>query len=205
VRRAALLTLLVAVAGIFAWLLVRGYHGTKETGKAGKSTSPDPTSEVIPEVSTVEEPIVGPETGPETTRLIGEILLEGYADPAQPPQQDLILMSRLIDNFQLLVKNAAERPLSANEEWADALRGGNPARARFLPDNHVALNEQGQVVDRWGTPLFFHAVGDQRFEIRSGGPDRKMWSEDDIHLSDDGSFRRGEELQEASLFGTESR
>jgi hypothetical protein len=202
VSRAALLTLLVVVAGIVAWLLLRGDHDTRETGK---STSPDPASEVIPEVITVEEPTAPPQTGPDPARRIGEILLEGYADPAQPPQRDLILMSRLIDNFQLLVKNAAERPLSANEEWAAALRGVNPARERFLPDDHVALNEQGQVVDRWGTPLFFHAVGDQRFEIRSAGPDREMWSDDDIHLSDDGSFRRGEELQEASLFGTESR
>ena len=61
------------------------------------------------------------------------------------------------------------------------------------------------MVDRWGSPLFFHAVGDQRFEIRSAGPDQEMWSGDDIHLNADGSFRRGQELLDPGLFGTESR
>jgi hypothetical protein len=82
------------------------------------------------------------------------------------------------------------------------LRGRNPAQERFLPDQHSAFNTQGQLVDRWGTPLFFHALGSGQFEIRSAGPDRKFWTDDDIHRNADGSFHQGPELPSASLMDT---
>jgi hypothetical protein len=134
--------------------------------------------------------------------LLGEQILLGYAGPHSTPQHDLILMSRLMDSFTLLVKGATDRPLSANEDWASALRGVNLARERFLPDQHVALNPQGQLVDRWGTPLHFHSLGDRRYEIRSAGPDQKLWTADDIHRNADGSFRKGTNLLSGDLFDT---
>jgi hypothetical protein len=92
--------------------------------------------------------------------------------------------------------------LSANEDWADLLRGRNAANERFLPDTHPALNAQGQLVDRWQSPLFFHAVGGGRYEFRSAGPDRKLWTPDDLHRNPDGSFRRGAALNPPALFHT---
>src|SRR5206468_2040302 len=126
--------------------------------------------------------------------LLGEKILRDYAKANLPPENDLTLMAHLLDNFTLLVKSAASRPLSANEDWAAALRGQNPAHERFLPDHHIALSADGKLVDRWGTPLFFHALGGGRFEIRSAGPDQKLWTPDDLHRNADGSFRRGAEL-----------
>jgi hypothetical protein len=105
-----------------------------------------------------------------------------------------------MDSFMLLVKTAKDRPLSANEDWAAAFRGRNPAQERFLPDQHVALNTNGQLVDRWSTPLFFHALGGGRFELRSAGPDKKLWTADDIHRNADGTFRHGEKLNPESLW-----
>jgi hypothetical protein len=139
-------------------------------------------------------------------RLIGETILRDYANTNLPPENDLNLIAHLMDNFTLLVKSAADRPLSANEDWAAAFRGMNPAQERFLPDQHVALNAQGQLIDRWGTPIFFHALGGKRFEIRSAGPDKKMWTADDLHRNADGSFRRGSDLNPSSLVdGAERR
>ena len=130
--------------------------------------------------------------------LIGETLLRGYAT-ASTPENDLKLMAQLMDNFTLLVKSSATLPMSVNEDWAAAFRGSNPAHERFLPDTHIALNAQGQLVDRWQTPLFFHPLGEHRFELRSAGPDKKMWTADDLHRNADGSFRRGAELNPPSL------
>ena len=132
--------------------------------------------------------------------LLGETILRDYANTNLPPQNDLTLMSHLIDNSLLLLKSAANRPLSANEDWADFLRGKNSAHEQFLPDRHIALNTKGQLVDRWGTPLFFHAVGNGRFDIRSAGPDHKLWTDDDIHRNSDGTFRRGTNLNPAALY-----
>lgn len=131
--------------------------------------------------------------------LLGETILAGYGNTNLPPENDLTLMSRLMENSLLLLKAAGNRPLSANEDWADLLRGRNAAAERFLPDTHPAVNAQGQLVDRWRTPLFFHALGGGRFEIRSAGPDRQLWTEDDLHRGADGRFHRGDELNPASL------
>jgi hypothetical protein len=109
-------------------------------------------------------------------------------------------MSHLMDNSLLLLKSAANRPLSANEDWADLLRGKNSAHERFLPDQHIALNSKGQLIDRWGTPLFFHALGGGRFEIRSAGPDRKLWTDDDNHRNSNGAFRHGTNLNPPGLY-----
>jgi len=114
-------------------------------------------------------------------------------------------MSRLMENSLLLLKSAANRPLSANEDWAALFRGQNAAHERFLPEEHAALNHEGQLVDRWGTPLFFHALGGGRYELRSAGPDKKLWTKDDIHRNADGSFRRGAELNSPSLLEAATR
>ena len=110
-----------------------------------------------------------------------------------------------MENSLLLLKSAANRPLSANEDWAALFRGQNAAHEQLLPAQHVALNAQGQLVDRWSTPLFFHALGEGRYEIRSAGPDKKLWTTDDIHRNADGSFRRDAELNAASLMETATR
>ena len=159
---------------------------------------------IIPEVAVkdvvltaVSSPAMAPPVP--APRLLGETILRDYARSNLPPENDLVLMARLMDNSLLLLKSAGNHPLSANEDWADFLRGGNSARERFLPDSHVALGADGKLVDRWGTPLFFHALGGNRFELRSAGPDRKLWTEDDLHRNADGSFRRGANLNPESL------
>jgi hypothetical protein len=143
--------------------------------------------------------VPSPPASGQSTPLIGETILRDFANSNLPPEHDLTLISRLMDNFTLLVKSARDHPLSANEDWAAMLRGLNPAHERFLPDQHPALNAHGQLVDRWGTPLFFHALGGKRFEIRSAGPDKKLWTDDDIHRNADGSFHRGAGLNPPSL------
>ncbi len=153
-------------------------------------------------VTTTTPPTPG---NPGKSPLIGETILRGYADTNLLPENDLTLMSRLMENSLLLLKSSANRPLSANEDWADLLRGKNAAQEQFLPAVHVALNTDGQLVDRWGTPLFFHALGSGRYELRSAGPDKKLWTADDLHRSADGSFRRGAELNSPSLLETATR
>jgi hypothetical protein len=125
-----------------------------------------------------------------TNALLGETILRGYADPDVPPEHDLTLMARLMENSLLLLKSAANRPLSANEDWADLFRGRNAAHEEFLPAEHIALNEKEQLIDRWQTPLFFHALGGGRYEIRSAGPDREMWTDDDLQRNANGTFLR---------------
>lgn len=72
-----------------------------------------------------------------------------------------------------------ENPVGTNAEIAKALNGGNPKQARLLPDGQ-AVNGEGELVDRWGTPYFFHQLSKDHMDIRSAGPDKKMYTADDI-------------------------
>src|SRR5580765_3837108 len=187
VKRIAPILLVVAFVLLVGLWLARRKNESSSPGNGGQamSASSIPSSEVKVTESFASK--VSSQPAP----LLGETILREYGNTNLPAENDLTLMSRLMNNSVLLLKSAANRPLSANEDWADLFRGKNSASERFLPDQHIALNMQGQLVDRWDTPLFFHAVGGGRYELRSAGPDKKLWTDDDIHRNTDGSFRHG--------------
>jgi hypothetical protein len=51
-----------------------------------------------------------------------------------------------------------------------------------LPPDLASIDAQGRLLDRWGTPYFFHAVSRTELEIRSAGPDGKLGTDDDVPL-----------------------
>lgn len=188
-RRAGVIVALLIAVGLAVFLLRRA-----PTGSSPAHTSPDVSTNNV-SVNIVE----APGASHRDTQLLGETILRDYGRTNLPPENDLTLMYRLMENSLLLLKSAGNHPLSANEDWAALLCGQNTAHERFLPETHIALDRQGRLIDRWGTPLFFHALGGSRYELRSAGPDAKMWTADDIHRNSDGSFRRGTQLSSASL------
>lgn len=71
-----------------------------------------------------------------------------------------------------------ENPVGTNAEITHALDGGNPRQARLLPAGQP-INASGEMIDRWGTPYFFHQLSRDHMEVRSAGPDKTMWTTDD--------------------------
>jgi hypothetical protein len=72
-------------------------------------------------------------------------------------------------------------PVGTNPEITAALAGDNPQQINFIkPEAGMRINNNGELVDPWGTPLFFHQLSGADTEIRSAGPDRKMWTPDDL-------------------------
>jgi hypothetical protein len=67
-----------------------------------------------------------------------------------------------------------------NATFVNALTGNNPGRLAFIGRDHPAIDAQGRLLDRWGEPFFFHLLGKDELEIRSAGPDRKLYTEDDL-------------------------
>jgi len=121
-----------------------------------------------------------PEPAAQATQAAYYRPLDRLNDPAQDIEADLTLLVDLFFHYQIAVKDPSGNPIGDNAEIVRALQGRNRARLAFLPAKHPALNEAGELVDRWGTPLFFHAVSGTRMDVRSAGPDRKMWTEDDV-------------------------
>jgi hypothetical protein len=190
--RAPLLLGLVVIALALGWL----FRSRRDALPSLEADKPETTSPLSAGVVTS----VTRTTSEKDAPPFAERILEQYADPARPPEEDLHDLARMLGNFTLLVKGDNPVPLGANEEIAAALRGKNKAALRALPDVHRAFNAQGQLVDRWSTPLYFHAESRDRLDVRSAGPDRRMWTKDDLHRQHDGRFLRGEALVAPSLF-----
>jgi len=72
-------------------------------------------------------------------------------------------------------------PVGTNPEITKALNGDNPKHSTFVhPDDGLRINDRGELIDSWGTPFFFHQLSAREMEIHSAGPDRVMWTSDDI-------------------------
>lgn len=76
-----------------------------------------------------------------------------------------------------------------NREITGALTGNNPRNLVFIPADHPRLNAAGELLDRWGSPYFFHKISDQVIDVVSAGPDRRQWSADDLSLGYTETYR----------------
>lgn len=71
-------------------------------------------------------------------------------------------------------------PVGENDEITSALMGKNAKRLAFLPQGGSFLDATGRLIDRWGTPYFFHSLSGSKMEIISAGPDLRHHTADDI-------------------------
>jgi hypothetical protein len=103
-------------------------------------------------------------------------LAETLNSPATGIAADLRLLDDLFATFRT---NLRENPVGSNADITAALTGANSLRLALLPRDHPAINAAGELCDRWGTPFFFHQLSGTQMEIRSAGPDQKLWTADD--------------------------
>ncbi|MCX8090384.1 MAG: hypothetical protein N3I86_05530 [Verrucomicrobiae bacterium] len=77
-------------------------------------------------------------------------------------------------------------PLGSNAEIARALQGKNSKNLIILVGRKTELNEKGEIVDPWGTPLRIY-FSDNGVLIRSAGPNRRF---DDSTVAEADDFIR---------------
>ena len=109
-------------------------------------------------------------------------LADALNSPSTDIGADLRLLSSIVETFRTNFLQTGN-PVGSNAEITAALTGQNKLRLSLIPADHPAINKAGELCDRWGTPFFFHAESATRMEIRSAGPDKKMWSADDVVLT----------------------
>lgn len=104
-------------------------------------------------------------------------------DP-EPPATPVLQPAQQLEALRLVFRNYGQRfrgnPVGNNAEITAALKGRNPNGVNFLVPEMGALNERGELVDRWRTPYFFHQLSGYEMEIHSAGPDRRMGTADDL-------------------------
>jgi len=93
-------------------------------------------------------------------------------------QDDLRLLNDLFFSWQATYPKEGN-PVGSNQEITAAFTGANLHTLALIPRSHPALSPNGELLDRWGTPFFFHQLSRSRMEIRSAGPDRKFYTDDD--------------------------
>jgi hypothetical protein len=106
--------------------------------------------------------------------------LAGYASELTSAEEDLELFHLYIENIFLLIKNRNSAHYANNEDLSNYLRGKNSELKRLIPDNSPIFDQEYRIVDRWGTPLHIHMINNDGMELRSGGPDRQLFTEDDL-------------------------
>jgi hypothetical protein len=107
------------------------------------------------------------------------------AGPASPLQFTNFEPATVLENVGRAVRLYGDmfggNPVGNNAEITAALAGDNPRHINFLnAEAGMRVNENGEMVDPWGTPYFFHQLSGHEMEIRSAGEDRKMWTPDDL-------------------------
>ncbi|MDB6168540.1 MAG: hypothetical protein JWM88_1404 [Verrucomicrobia bacterium] len=168
--RGALAAALTALVVIVAWLLWSVPHHRSRVAAHNRLDSP--LSPARPPASMVAKLPEPPEPRSE--------LADQLNSPMGTILQDLAIVREVVDAYR---SSFHENPVGTNAEITEALMGRNPLHLALIPPNHPAVNLRGELCDRWGRPFFFHQLSGTRMELRSSGPDRTMWNEDDVVLT----------------------
>jgi len=106
---------------------------------------------------------------------------ETLKDLTLPEQEAMDLINSLFASAGKFA-NDGDVPGLTNVEMTNLLLGENKKSIAYLPDDHPRINEFGQLTDSWGTAYEFHTVSSLRVEVTSAGPDRELFTDDDIEL-----------------------
>ena len=171
-RRLAKIAILAVLVLALAW-----WTRAPGPGAAPRSPSPQGSESAAQSAPPVGGgPAAGPYASEEPSRLADRLNAPG-ADIAS----DLHVLNDVFASFRSATHG--ENPVGQNTDITAALTGRNPLGFAFIPPNHPAINKRGELCDRWGTPFFFHQESGTQMEIRSAGPDRRMWTAVDAVLT----------------------
>ena len=156
--------LFMLMLAVIAWLLLQ--------------EPPHVDTPIVPaDVPQASEPQESPQSQvPPATSPLAEQL--GAADGSA--EQDVLLVRGLLAQFTQAVKEPYRPPLGINEDVVKALTGGNRMKLVVMSPGHPSLDDQGRLVDRWGTPYHIHARAADAIDVRSAGPDRTLFTADDV-------------------------
>jgi hypothetical protein len=170
-RDSSLLLLGVLALALMWWALRPGRVGTPPPRPAPAAGASGAAGHPLPPAQTAN-----PYAGEEPSQLA--VFLNA-------PGRDIASDLRVIDEVFAAYRSATRggNPIGENREITAALTGRNRLGFAFIPANHPAINASGELCDRWGTPFYFHQLSGTQMEVRSAGPDRKLWTGDDVILT----------------------
>ncbi len=193
-KKSFLIILAAAFAAILAWWLLRArlahpqdlIQSIQDEPRAVKTVPPlaslPPSPGARPPASNlVQSPPASalPAKSPPavTSTLPSPATTSAEPPPLYPPEILLDNMRNTVRQYGLMFGG---NPVGTNLEITKALNGDNPKQVKFLGPDGNRVNQKGELVDVWGTPYFFHQLSAMEMEIRSAGPDKIMYTSDDL-------------------------
>lgn len=170
--RRGLILVLIALAAALVWLF-----WPRPSSPDSPVARPAPRATATATATVPPSPVSKPVSPPPEAR---SELADQLNAPSGTIQADLRIVRDVIDAYR---SNFHENPVGTNAEITAVLTGRNRLLLVLIPNDHPALNLKGELCDRWGRPFFFHQLSGTRMEIRSGGPDQTMWTDDDVVLT----------------------
>ncbi len=131
-------------------------------------------------VSSEDEQIQNIPTTPGVKLIEKNPFIENYGEKEGSDLKDLQALRDIVTDCQLILKDFDRYHLPGNPEITRFLQGSNPEKLAWIPAKHSSINAAGELLDRRGTPVFFHRLSGMKFEFRSAGPDQKHWTDDDV-------------------------
>ncbi len=174
--------LLAIAAGIWFWKSKQS--GTAETTVSGASNLTGAATPPIVNQRSAPEAPANSSAVPDSTTSLAARAASPPPTPATNPTPTLPPLT-VLDNARVAIHNYqaqfGENPVGTNPEITAALMGQNPKNLNFIgPESGLRVNAAGELIDAYGTPFFFHQLSGKEMEIRSAGPDKIMWSYDDL-------------------------
>ena len=187
--------LILGTVALFWWLRPSQTPAPSRQPEVEVPPSPVARTRVVPPPSRVARPPVV--TSPSQLQSLAAPSVAAPSPPIQSPPAPPVAVSpdyyeairqrpeqQEAEEIALNLRHFGQRfggnPTGTNAEIVKALNGGNSKGVRYLDPQRLRLNDQGELIDSWGTPYFFHQLSAQQTEIRSAGPDRTLWTQDDI-------------------------
>ena len=180
----------VAIFLIFAAALVFWLTARNDPRQLKATSYPTPTASA--DLLSPASPNAAPPPPAPASAVPGS-LPSSAPDPAAPPESAPAATAprptpdRLradIEDVQLVLRDfrtgLGENPVGSNAEITTALLGDNLKQLKLEVPAGSQLNAAGELCDRFSTPYFFHQLSASQMEVRSAGPDRKMWTADDV-------------------------
>lgn len=121
--------------------------------------------------------VVAPQPG-ELTTTEYPALADKIGSPNTPPEKEAVVVLDLLKLYRRLF--GAYPAGENNTQFVNALLGSNRDKLPLLPQGHPRINPKGELVDAWGSPFFFHQNSRNSVEVRSAGPDRLLFTDDDL-------------------------
>jgi hypothetical protein len=189
----------IAIGGIIVALaLALGFLGPK----------PPPPASPLPASPSIQAPGPAPfAKSPPTpvtpsSRIEYSPLAEQLIDPGIPPAEEVQLVQQLFSQYRTALQNRPGPPVGDNQDLVQVLTGRNPLKRPLIPKNSPRIDAAGRLLDRWGQPFHIHAISDRWIEVRSAGPDRRLFTADDS-VTTDGDTKPSRDDETASPPGSE--